>query len=129
MKLVRENSGCNGEDGIKQWRGKHCFRIYGKPEEIDLIDQIEDLIGNEVYSQIYVDDVLKVTLWKHKASQIANELMYIIAKHWGGQSLYIVKVDCFLADERDIQIYSEFNGHNHAELAQKYDLSTIYILS
>ena len=53
--------------------------------------------------------------------------MYIIAKHWGGQSLYIVKVDCFLADDRDIQIYSEFNGHNHAELAQKYDLSTIYI--
>ncbi len=67
MKLVRENSGCNGEDGIKQWRGKHCFRIYGKPEEIDLIDQIEELIGNEVYSEIYVDDVLKVTLWKHKA--------------------------------------------------------------
>ena len=62
-----------------------------------------------------------------KASQIANELMYIIAKHWGGQSLYIVKVDCFLADERDIQIYNEFNGHNHSELAQKYDLSTIYI--
>ncbi len=62
-----------------------------------------------------------------KASQIANELMYIIAKHWGGQSLYIVKVDCFLADERDIQIYNEFDGHNHSALAQKYDLSTIYI--
>ncbi|MBP8005382.1 MAG: hypothetical protein KAZ18_00545 [Acinetobacter sp.] len=62
-----------------------------------------------------------------KAEQIANELMYIIAKHWGGQSLYIVKVDCFLADDRDIQIYNEFDGHNHSELAQKYDLSTIYI--
>ena len=62
-----------------------------------------------------------------KASQIANELMYIISKHWGGQSLYIVKIDGFLADDRDIKIYSEFNGHNHAELAQKYGLSTIYI--
>ena len=62
-----------------------------------------------------------------KSAQIANELMYIIAKHWGGQSLYIVKVDCFLADDRDFQIYNEFDGHNHAKLAQKYDLSTIYI--
>ena len=62
-----------------------------------------------------------------KASQIANELMYITAKHWGGQSLYIVKVDCFLADARDIQIYNEFDGHNHSELAKKYDLSAVYI--
>ncbi|WP_336165514.1 Mor transcription activator family protein [Acinetobacter ursingii] len=62
-----------------------------------------------------------------KASQISNELMYIICQHWGGQLLYITKGDGFFADERDIQIYKDFNGHNQADLAQKYDLSVVYI--
>ncbi len=62
-----------------------------------------------------------------KSAQIANELMYIIAKHWGGQSLYVVKSVGFLADERDLKIYNEFDGHNHSELATKYDLSAVYI--
>jgi hypothetical protein len=30
-----------------------------------------------------------------KSAQMANELMYIIAKHWDGQSLYVVKADGF----------------------------------
>ncbi|EFF84501.1 Mor transcription activator family protein [Acinetobacter haemolyticus] len=62
-----------------------------------------------------------------KSSQIANELIYLVAQHWGGQLLYIVKADRFDADDRDIQIYRDFDGHNHAELAQKYDLSSAYI--
>lgn len=61
------------------------------------------------------------------ARQFANELMYLISQHWGGQSVYIIKDDTFIADVRDIQIYAEFNGHNHSELAKKYGLSTVYI--
>lgn len=61
------------------------------------------------------------------ASQISNELMYQVSQHWGGQSIYIIKDDTFQAEERDIQIYKEFNGHNHSELAKKYDLTEIYI--
>lgn len=61
------------------------------------------------------------------ASQISNELMYQVSQHWGGQSIYIIKDDTFQAEERDIQIYKEFNGHNHSELAKKYNLTEIYI--
>lgn len=61
------------------------------------------------------------------ADQISNELMYQISQHWGGQSIYIIKDDTFQAEERDIQIYKEFNGHNHTELAKKYDLTEVYI--
>lgn len=93
-------------------QGQHSQR--GNALLLDLRDQAASL-----FKEANIDS--------EKASQIANELMYIIARHWGGQSLYIVKVDCFLADDRDFQIYNEFDGHNHAELAQKYDLSTIYI--
>ncbi len=61
------------------------------------------------------------------ADQISNELMYQISQDWGGQSIYIIKDDTFHAEERDIQIYKEFNGYNHPELAKKYKLTEVYI--
>ncbi|MBJ8477190.1 Mor transcription activator family protein [Acinetobacter bereziniae] len=67
------------------------------------------------------------TVDEASANQISNELMYQVSQHWGGQSIYIIKDDTFQAEERDIQIYKEFNGHNHTELAKKYNLCEIYI--
>lgn len=61
------------------------------------------------------------------ASQVANELMYQISQHWGGQLIYIIKGEKFLADRRDVEIYRAFDGQNHAELAQQYGLSIPYI--
>ena len=61
------------------------------------------------------------------ADQISNELMYQISQDWGGHSIYIIKDDTFHAEERDIQIYKEFNGYNHSELAKKYKLTEVYI--
>lgn len=61
------------------------------------------------------------------AKQISNELMFQVSQHWGGQSIYIIKDDSFHAEERDVQIYKEFNGHNHTELSKKYKLTEIYI--
>lgn len=86
----------------------------GKALLLDLRDQTQSLLKD-------------ANVDKHKAQQVANELMRLISAHWGGQMVYIIKVDSFLIDERDIQIYKEFNGHNHAELAQKYDLAVAYI--
>lgn len=67
------------------------------------------------------------TVDEASASQISNELMYQVSQHWGGQSIYIIKDDTFQAEERDMEIYKEFNGYNHTELARKYDLTEIYI--
>lgn len=52
-----------------------------------------------------------------------------IAEHWGGQYLYIPR-GCSLSVEREhLEIYNDFNGHNHAELAQKYRKSVVWIYS
>ena len=53
--------------------------------------------------------------------------MLHISSHWGGQMLYIGKDHAFHADKRDLQIYNEFNGNNHFELAEKFDLTVVYI--
>ncbi|MBE9577867.1 MULTISPECIES: Mor transcription activator family protein [Moraxella] len=69
----------------------------------------------------------EVNLSPDQARQVANELMFQISQQWGGQLIYIIKGEKYLADKRDIEIYRAFNGHNHAELAQKYGLSLPYI--
>ena len=43
--------------------------------------------------------------------------------HWGGQIIYFPKGLSLDALSRDMQLYAEFNGTNHADLARKYDLS------
>nr|DAN15529.1 MAG TPA: Mor transcription activator family [Caudoviricetes sp.] len=69
----------------------------------------------------------EVNLSPDQARQVANELMFQISQHWGGQLIYVVKDSKFLADKRDVEIYRAFNGHNHAELSQEYGLSLPYI--
>lgn len=50
-----------------------------------------------------------------------------IAENWGGQSLYIPR-GCILGVEKEhLDIFNDFNGHNHSELAQKYKKSVIWI--
>lgn len=69
----------------------------------------------------------EINLSPELASQVANELMFQISQHWGGQLIYVVKDNKFLADRRDVEIYRAFDGQNHAELAQQYGLTTPYI--
>ena len=61
------------------------------------------------------------------SEQISNELMHRVAGHWGGQLLYVGHGHAFTATKRDQQIFREFTGHNHAELAQKFNLGVVYI--
>ena len=51
-------------------------------------------------------------------STVAEELS---ALH-GGQVIYWPKATRYRANQRWAQIYDEFNGHNHAELAHKYGM-------
>ena len=48
----------------------------------------------------------------HRAHIISRKISQYLSHHWGGQ-----------LDERDKQIYADFNGSNHAALAKKYDLA------
>ena len=60
---------------------------------------------------------------KHVGQEVANYM----ATTWGGQSVYIPKGVSISISKRHLEIYAEFNGHNHAELAQKYAFSMPWI--
>ncbi|KAB2928808.1 MAG: DNA-binding protein [Dechloromonas sp.] len=61
------------------------------------------------------------------ASQKAISIAEKMRQHWKGQALYIPSGANGKTRNRDQQIIAEFNGRNHAELAQKHGLSTMRI--
>ncbi len=54
-------------------------------------------------------------------------IMRRIAKTVGGAGVYIPTIHSIARHERDEEIWREFNGHNHLELARKYGLTTIHV--
>lgn len=62
-----------------------------------------------------------------EARDIAHECALAQCKNWGGQLIYFPKADALNRDARDLAIYNDFTGHNHGELAQKYDTSVQWI--
>lgn len=61
------------------------------------------------------------------AKQIGVEIAQRIAHNWGGEVIYIPRNLILLLNERDMKIFNEFNGHNHCELARKYNVSMQWI--
>ena len=57
------------------------------------------------------------------AKSIGVEVAAYITCNWGGQLIYIPKNHNGQLNARDIQIYAQFNGRNHAALAKKFDLT------
>lgn len=46
-----------------------------------------------------------------------------IADHWGGQLVNVPKDYRYRIAERDLQVWEEFRGNNHAELARRYGMT------
>jgi Mor family transcriptional regulator len=61
------------------------------------------------------------------AEDLANSIARKMCQHWGGIIIYFPKGDYILRRERDLRIYAEFTGSNHAELAHRYDTSMQHI--
>lgn len=57
------------------------------------------------------------------AEQAGAAIANTLAEHWGGQLISIPKDYHFKLAKRDLRIYGEFNGINHAQLARKYNLT------
>lgn len=62
-----------------------------------------------------------------QADAIALALEEAMSSAWGGQVIYFPKNVRMRVSERDLQLYQEFNGHNHPELAQRYGLSVHWV--
>lgn len=82
---------------------------------------LEDLATQ--LEQEFLKDGIDQDEANHKAITIAEKMR----QHWKGQALYIPSGTSAKTRNRDQQIVAEFNGRNHAELAQKHSLSTMRI--
>ena len=58
------------------------------------------------------------------AVQISKKLARYLTDNWRGQIIYYPKNTGGELDERDKQIWAEFDGKNHQQLAKKYNLAT-----
>ncbi len=62
-----------------------------------------------------------------KARQVGVEIADRMATHWGGQNVYFPMGLSYRLSRRDREIYDEFNGTNHSDLARKYGVSLQWI--
>ena len=63
------------------------------------------------------------TLAPQDAKIIGIKVARFITDNWGGQLIYIPKNQGGQLTQRDLQIWAEFNGNNHADMAKKYNLT------
>lgn len=61
------------------------------------------------------------------ADQVSREVVQRMATHWGGQNIYFPMGLSVRLSERDHQLFSEFNGANHSDLARKYGVSLQWV--
>ena len=64
---------------------------------------------------------------KDKAEQVGREIADRMAAHCGGQNIYFPMGLSYKLSQRDRQIYDDFTGANHSELARKYGVSLQWI--
>lgn len=57
------------------------------------------------------------------ADQVGTALADQLADNWGGQIVTFPKDHKYKLAMRDIEIYNEFNGRNHGELARRYQMT------
>lgn len=69
----------------------------------------------------------KAAMDKGLAEHLGFEIARDMAETWGGQNIYVPKGLEMALHSRDEQIWSEFNGHNHNELARKYKISAQWV--
>ncbi|WP_027672067.1 Mor transcription activator family protein [Rheinheimera baltica] len=58
------------------------------------------------------------------ADQCGIALAEFLAEHWGGQLINFPKNFLYKLAQRDMDIYEEFTGNNHAKLALKHGMTT-----
>lgn len=85
-------------------------------------NRIPELIS-DLEAQTVAFLLAELNIPNEQAQVFSKKLSRHLTDNWGGQLIYIPKNQGGKLDERDKQIYAEFNGKNHFELARKYDLA------
>ena len=95
--------------------------------QVETFEQKAPEVLADLAKHIECELVEKHEFASDNAKQVGVEIAQRIAKNWGGEVIYIPRNLILLLNERDMQIYHEFNGHNHRELARKYNVSMQWI--
>lgn len=82
---------------------------------------------SDLAQHIAVDLRERLALEPSEAEEIGAHVAKRMAGHWGGQNIYFPMGLSAQLFKRDQQIYQEFNGVNHGELARKYHVSLQWI--
>jgi Mor family transcriptional regulator len=67
--------------------------------------------------------VLQLALAPDTAKQSVYIVTEIIRRDWSGSNLYLAKGLAYDIQNRDREMYGEFTGGNHKQLADKYELT------
>ncbi|MGO2258667.1 MAG: Mor transcription activator family protein [Hafnia alvei] len=93
----------------------HVFRSKGPELLVELAHHVAETIVDVTGLDLKV------------AEQVGNSVATRMMLVWGGQNVYFPMGISWNASQRDLQIFSEFNGRNHSELAKKYSVSLQWI--
>ncbi|MDR5610759.1 MULTISPECIES: Mor transcription activator family protein [unclassified Arsenophonus] len=96
---------------------EHTFRSKG-PE---LLVELAEHTAQIVRQIIDVDPAV--------ASQIGDAVASQMMAEWGGQNIYFPMGLMWKINQRDREIFADFNGHNHRALARKYEVSLQWVYS
>lgn len=81
-----------------------------------------DELSKELTIEMFSDG-----LWREIAQAIGVENVYKLAKVTGGVTVYIPRPESVVRPVRDAHIKAEFNGFNHIELAEKYNVTERWV--
>lgn len=62
-------------------------------------------------------------LAENVSNELAAAVVDMVRADLGGQLIYFPKGTMMDVQARDLDMWQDFNGHNHEELARKYDLA------
>lgn len=61
------------------------------------------------------------------ATRVAREVIVRFAEAQTGEQIYIAKGMGYRLDVRDMEIYAQFNGRNHKELARRFNVAPRHV--
>lgn len=67
--------------------------------------------------------IKELTMTPEQAQAAAHVAVLTLVEQWQGDVLYVPKGFAITIEKRDWDIWHEFTGANHAELAKKYDMT------
>lgn len=63
------------------------------------------------------------------ADRMALALVEVMTENWRGRNINFPKGTTMRLLKRDLAIWREFDGGNHSDLAEKYDVTTVWVYS